>query len=83
MHGEKVSGACRANDVPCAAFPIQQQLFQLLRFVCRPCRCDAKDQMIHLFAMPQAWDPYSPADELARGLQREAAQEAAAARGEL
>ena len=27
--------------------------------VCR--RCDAKDQMIHLFAMPPTWDPYTPA----------------------
>jgi hypothetical protein len=26
-----------------------------------PCRCDAKDQMIHLFAMPPTWDPYTPA----------------------
>lgn len=45
------------------------------------CRCDTKDQSIHLFAMPRAWDPYATAEEsAARMAAEEAAEEAAAAR---
>ncbi|EFN56338.1 hypothetical protein CHLNCDRAFT_57598, partial [Chlorella variabilis] len=40
----------------------------------QPFWCDTKDQSIHLFAMPRAWDPYATAEESAA---RMAAEEAA------
>jgi hypothetical protein len=39
-------------------------------------RCDAKDQSIHLFAMPRAWDPYSPAAAMAAAIEAEEVVEA-------
>lgn len=49
------------------------------------CRCDAKDQSVHLFSLPPSWDPWVPAGEGAARVEREVAAEqaAAAARAEL
>jgi hypothetical protein len=42
----------------------------------QPFWCDAKDQSIHLFAMPRAWDPYSPAAAMAAAIEAEEVVEA-------
>lgn len=47
----------------------------------QPYWCDAKDQSIHLFAMPMNWDPYSPAAKVNAQLEREVAEELEGAAG--
>lgn len=49
----------------------------------QPYWCDAKDQSVHLFAMPRTWDPHSPADVQARAAREEEAAEEAGLSAEL
>ncbi|KAL4438157.1 hypothetical protein ABPG77_010518 [Micractinium sp. CCAP 211/92] len=50
----------------------------------QPYWCDQKDESVHLFAMPRAWDPYTTANKaLAKAAAEEAAEEAEHAAAEL
>ena len=73
----------RSRGAAAAWLPAPSESLLLPFLSCR--RCDAKDQSIHLFAMPLAFDPWAPAGESGARLAAEAAADAAEAdaRGEL